>query len=162
MWASTAQQSEGATHLCISLPLWASFPFRLPQSLNWSSLRHAVCLVYAIVVQLLGHVWLSVTSKTVARQALLSIAFPRQEYWVGCHFLLQGIFLTWGLNPTHIPCIGRQILSHWNTKIVPALHIPFTWGLWYHHLYDGYYLFHLQKGFVELHRTKSPSRQSTD
>ena len=24
--------------------------------------------------------------------------FPRQEYWMGCHFLLQGIFLTWVLN----------------------------------------------------------------
>ena len=27
------------------------------------------------------------------------MGFSRQEYWNGCHFLLQGIFLTQGLNP---------------------------------------------------------------
>ena len=35
------------------------------------------------------------------RQAPLSMRFPRQEYWntgVGCHFLLQRIFLTQGSN----------------------------------------------------------------
>ena len=33
----------------------------------------------------------------VACQAALSMRFPRQEYWntgVGCHFLLQRVFLT--------------------------------------------------------------------
>ena len=38
------------------------------------------------------------TPWTVALEAPLSLGFPRQEYWVGCHFLLQGIFLTQGLN----------------------------------------------------------------
>ena len=32
-------------------------------------------------------------------QAPLSLGFSRQEYWSGCHFLLQGIFLTQGWNP---------------------------------------------------------------
>ena len=31
---------------------------------------------------------------TVAHQAPLSMGFPRQEYWVGCHSLLQGIIPT--------------------------------------------------------------------
>ena len=31
---------------------------------------------------------------TTAPQALLSMGFPRQEYWTGLHFLLQGIFPT--------------------------------------------------------------------
>ena len=31
-------------------------------------------------------------------QAPLSMGFPRQEYWSGCHFLLQGIFPTQGSN----------------------------------------------------------------
>ena len=31
---------------------------------------------------------------TAACQAPLSIEFPREEYRVGCHFLLQGVFLT--------------------------------------------------------------------
>ena len=39
------------------------------------------------------------TPWTVACQALLSVGFSRQEYGVGCHCLLQGIFPTQGLNP---------------------------------------------------------------
>ena len=34
----------------------------------------------------------------IARQPPLSVGFPRQEYWSGLHFLLQGIFPTRGLN----------------------------------------------------------------
>ena len=48
-----------------------------------------------------------VTPQTVARQAPLSMGFPRQEHWSGCHFLLQGIFLTQGSNPHRLHC--RQI-----------------------------------------------------
>ena len=35
---------------------------------------------------------------TVARQALLSWDFPGKNAKVGCHFLLQGVFLTQGSN----------------------------------------------------------------
>ena len=35
---------------------------------------------------------------TVAHQAPLSKGFPRQEYWSGYYFLLQGLFLTQELN----------------------------------------------------------------
>ena len=38
---------------------------------------------------------------------------PGKNTGVGCHFLLQGIFLTQGLNP-HL-LIGRWILYHWAT-----------------------------------------------
>ena len=38
----------------------------------------------------------------------LSLEFSRQEYWSGCHFLLQGIFLAQGLNPGLLHC--RQLL----------------------------------------------------
>ena len=48
----------------------------------------------------------SATSWTVAHQAPLSMG---QEYWVSCHFLLQGIFLTLGSNPI------SRILYHWAT-----------------------------------------------
>ena len=34
---------------------------------------------------------LCVTPRAVAHQAPLSMAFPRQECWSGCHFLLRGI-----------------------------------------------------------------------
>ena len=35
-----------------------------------------------------------VTPWTVAHQAALPMGYSRQEYWWGCHFLLQQIFLT--------------------------------------------------------------------
>ena len=38
---------------------------------------------------------------------------PGKNTRVGCHFLLQGIFLTQGLNPCLL--LGRQILYHWAT-----------------------------------------------
>ena len=36
----------------------------------------------------------SATPWTVAHQDPLNMGFSRKEYWRGCHFLLQGIFLT--------------------------------------------------------------------
>ena len=50
---------------------------------------------------------LSLTLKTPwtgARQAPLSMGFPRQEYGVGCHFLLQGIVPNQGSNPHLLHC----------------------------------------------------------
>ena len=45
--------------------------------------------------------------------ALPSMGFSRQEYWSGCHFCLQGIFLTQGLN-TGLPHCREMLycLSH--------------------------------------------------
>jgi len=34
------------------------------------------------------------------------MGFPRQEYWIGCHFLLQGIFPIQGLNLS-LALVGR-------------------------------------------------------
>ena len=56
----------------------------------------------------------SATPWTVALQAPLSMGFPRQEYWSGLPFLLQGIFLTQGLNLGPLHC--RQILYHMSHK----------------------------------------------
>ena len=47
---------------------------------------------------------------TGAHQTPLSMEFSRQEYWVGCHALLQGIFLTQGSNLGYLSY--RQILYH--------------------------------------------------
>ena len=47
---------------------------------------------------------------TIAHKALLSMEFSRQEYWSGCHFLLQGIFPTQGSNPS---------LLHWQANSSP-------------------------------------------
>ena len=47
-----------------------------------------------VKVKLLSCVQLFVTLWTVAGQAPPSTVFSRHEYWSGCHFLFQGIFLT--------------------------------------------------------------------
>ena len=62
------------------------------------------------------------TPWTVAHQALLSMGFCRQEYWVGCHFLLQGIFWTQGLNPR---------LLYWQADSLPLRHLG-SILLWYY------------------------------
>ena len=54
---------------------------------------------------------------TLAHQAPSSMGFSRQEYWSGCHFLLQGIFLIQGSNPGLLDC--RQTLYPY----VPRSHI---------------------------------------
>ena len=41
---------------------------------------------------------------SIAHQAPLSMGFPCKNIGVGCHFLLQGIFPTLGLNPGLLHC----------------------------------------------------------
>ena len=83
-----------------------------------------VCVCVCAHTQLLTHVWLFSTPRTVAHEAPLSMAFSKHEYW-GCHFLLQGIFPIQGLNPHLLHLwIGRQILYHrasW--KLIHTCHI---------------------------------------
>ena len=63
-------------------------------------------------VCMLSHVRLFVTPWTVACQAALSLEIPRQEYWSRLPILLQGIFLTQGLNSGLQHC--KHILYHLN------------------------------------------------
>ena len=57
--------------------------------------------------------WLFVTAWTVAHQIPLSMGFSRQEYWVGCHALLQGVFPTQGSSPHLLD------LLHWQPDSLP-------------------------------------------
>ena len=74
----------------------------------------------------LSHVCLFEIPSTVAYQALLSMDFPGKNTGVGCHFLLQEIFLTQGLN--RVSCIvGRRFTiqatlptSDWITLYLPT------------------------------------------
>ena len=61
-------------------------------------------------VKLLSRVRLCATLWTAAHQAPLFMRLSRPEHWSGCHFLLQGIFLTQGSNPGLPHC--RQMLYH--------------------------------------------------
>ena len=47
---------------------------------------------------------LFLTPQTVAHQAPLPMGFPSKKTGVGCYFLLQGIFLTQGSNPSLLYC----------------------------------------------------------
>ena len=71
----------------------------------------------ACMLSCFSHVRLSATPWIVAHQAPLFMGFPRQEYWRGCHFLLQGIFLTQGLNL----CLSQ--LLYWQADLLPLSHL---------------------------------------
>ena len=63
------------------------------------------------------------TPWTVAHQVLLLMVFPGKNTGVSCHFLLQEIFLTWGLNPC---------LLHWQADSLPLSNLgspSMTWQL---------------------------------
>ena len=64
--------------------------------------------------QLLSHVGLFMTPQTIACQAPLSMDSSGKNTGVGCHFRLQGIFPTQGLNPGLPHC--RQILYQLSHK----------------------------------------------
>ena len=76
-------------------------------------------------VQLFGNPW------TVAHQTHLSMGFSRQEYVVGCHSLLQGIFQTQGLNLGPVFAVGFFTTSTtWEASLVTQLvkNLPAMWG----------------------------------
>ena len=89
----------------------------LPDSDCWQSRRantsswEDCCLVTKSCPTFLLSPW------TAAQQAPLSIGFPRKTTGVGCHFLLQGIFLTQGSNLCFLSLLHcRWILYHWATR----------------------------------------------
>ena len=98
---------------------WTGKPGML-QSMGSQSVGHAwetelnskrICLC------VLSRVQLCVTPSTVARQALLSMGFPRQEYWSGLQFPSPGES-SWPRDWTSdfcVSCTGRWILYHWVT-----------------------------------------------
>ena len=65
----------------------------------------------ACVLSRFSCVWCFVTPRTVAHQTLLSMEFFRKEYWMSCHSLLYGIFLTQGLNPSLFCLLPWQVGS---------------------------------------------------
>ena len=61
----------------------------------------------SLCARVLGRVQLFETPWAIACQIPLPMEFSRQEYWICCDFLLQGIFLTQVSNPHHLS------LLHW-------------------------------------------------
>ena len=88
------------------------------------------------VVQSLIHVQLFATPWTVAHQAPLSMGFPGKNTGVHCHFFLQGIFLTEGLNPSllhqqadslPLSYLGSPHIQNKNPKLI----LSSLWLLYY-------------------------------
>ena len=71
----------------------------------------------------LSCVWFFATPWTIARLLCLW-AFPGKNSGAGCHFLLQGIFMTQGSKPC-LPCLlhCRWILYHCATRKTPLVFI---------------------------------------
>ena len=62
--------------------------------------------MYPMHACMLSHVWLFETSWTVARQAPLSMGFPRQEYWSGLPFPSPEDLPDPGTEPTCLALTG--------------------------------------------------------
>ena len=81
--------------------------------------RHAYMYLYmhmCVCAQFLSCVWLC-NPMTTAHQALLSMGFPKQEYWSGLLLPSRGSFQPRDRNQFF--CFGRQILYHWATWEAP-------------------------------------------
>ena len=77
------------------------------------------CMCVCVCVRALSHVWLFVTPWIVACQAPWN--FPGKNTGVKCHFLLQGIFLTQGLNPSFL------CFLHWQADSLPLPYLGSPW-----------------------------------
>ena len=87
--------------------------------------------------------------QTGACHALLSVGFPRQEYWSGLQFPFPGDLPESGIEP-HVSCIGRWTLYHWATKETQCSCYTFlyhyetaaqtwaTWFIWHINLTSAY------------------------
>ena len=90
-------------------------------------MRLYVCAVLCCI-ESLSLVWLFVTTWTVAHQAP-----PGKNTGVGCHALLQGIFLTQGSNPSLLHCrwILYQLSYPGSLTICLKLYIVLTIYVFY-------------------------------
>ena len=82
------------------------------------NLCHQVCIcLYCVCLcaRSFSHIWLFATPWTAG--LLCPWGFPSKNTRVGCHFLLQGIFLTKGSN-LYLLC-----LLHWQADSLPLHHL---------------------------------------
>ena len=88
-------------HLCGCFALLALrdfCEFVAPEGKDFDCYCWVLLCVHVGVLSCFSHVQLFVTLWSVACKAPLPMEFTRQVYWSGLPFLLQGIFLTQGLN----------------------------------------------------------------
>ena len=86
-----------------------------------SSTYLSLCVCVCACAHALSHVWLFMTPWTVACQAPWNC--PGKSTGVKFHFLLQGIFLTQGLNPSFL------CLLHWQADSLPLPYLGSPWTI---------------------------------
>ena len=114
----------------LSFHVWASLHPHLPPKYSqvWSVIVISHCSttlrVFVLEKVKVLIAWFFVTPWTVAHQVPLSMGFSRQEYWMCCHSLLQGIFLTQGSNLGLLHC--KPIFTIWATMGGGVLERPWV------------------------------------
>ena len=111
--------------------------------IGYLSIPHYLChLPPRIFFYVLSHMWISAAPWTVAHQAPLSMGLIGKITGVGCHFFLQRIFPTQGLNSRLL------ILLHWQVDSLP----PAAPGKPSESFFGLHYLEQVQQTMLE-HRT---------
>ena len=120
----------------------------LQSTTTQSAIKNTCVFIYVVVTQLLSYVQLW-DSMDCSPRTLCPWNFPGKNTGVGCHFLLQGIFLTQGSN---------QRLLHWQVDSLPLSHLgsPFI-----NNLINFNKIFQIEKSsqpmvLEELERNKPP------
>jgi len=82
-----------------------------------------VCVCVCVCVYALSGSQLFVTPGTVSCQALLSVAFSRQEYWSGLPFSSPEDLLHAGIEPTSLesPALAGRFFYHLNHQGSPLI-----------------------------------------
>ena len=98
------------------------------------------CCLHVCVLIHFSHVQLYETSWTVASRLLCPWDSPGKNTGVGCHALLQGIFLTQELNRQLLQLLHcKRILYHWATREALLLLLDLISKA----IYSVYHKFHL-------------------
>ena len=86
-WSNSTHWGDKMEKTPLSLKCWHKYEKCCSCLMtSWSIVFNTLCVCVCVCVCVLSHVRLLVTPWTVAHQALLSIGFPRQEYWSGLPF----------------------------------------------------------------------------
>ena len=100
-------------------------PFYLPPP-HTSGNHWSVLCISACMLSHFTHIHLLLTLWTVARQAPLSVEFPRQEYWSGVPFPPPGDLPDPGIEPTSPAFAGRFFSTEppWKPSLVSIRLVP--------------------------------------
>ena len=105
-----------------------------------------------LCAQSLSRVQLLVTLWAIARRLLCPWDFPGKNTGVGCHALLQGIFLTQGLNP-HLLCILNWQVGSLPLARLLGLGTSLSLSTWVPHPSNS--LHHIWTEFCRFHKNRN-------